>query len=88
MDKFCNILLIKTSFWLYKHFYIIITCHKNNFPFTLLILHVEIATTISVIVERRWRLLEEVAIVAVQAHSARLTNIVLSLISLYGYWAE
>ena len=53
MNKICNILLIKHSFWLYNHFYIIVTCHKNNFPFTFLLLHVEITTTISVIVERK-----------------------------------
>ena len=81
MNKICNILLIKHSFWLYNHFYIIVTCHKNNFPFTFLLLHVEITTTISVIVERRWRFQEEVVIATVQAHIARLANIVLSLIS-------
>ena len=78
MREIRNILLIKTLYWLYNHFYIIVTCHKNNF--LLIFLHVERKKMMP---SRIRGLLEKVIIAAVQAHSARLTNIVLSLISLW-----
>ena len=78
MYEFCNILLIKTLCWLYNHFYIIVTRHKNNF--LLIFLQVERKKMMP---SRIMGLLAKVIIAAVKTQSARLTNIVLSLISLW-----